>query len=105
MTKTYIAGVFALSVAAGLLGGVTQANAQQLCQPTEVVTSTLTENYGEHEIFGGLDAQERLVQMYLNPETGTWTAVMSTPNGISCVVAAGEYGSLNDYTYPEGEEM
>jgi hypothetical protein len=64
------------------------ADEQPKCGPRESQTAFLTEKFGESQIGRGL-AMEGLVEMWANPETGTWTVTVTAPDGTMCGVAAG----------------
>ena len=49
----------------------------------------LADKYGEAARVVGLMQNGSVMEIYSNSELGTWTAVVSTPAGISCVVASG----------------
>jgi len=38
----------------------------------------------------GLAANNGVVETYASTESGTWTIVITMPNGMTCLVAAGE---------------
>lgn len=65
------------------------AEAKQ-CVARSVMVDTLIAEYGEqlaevHEIKG-----KGLVEFYVSTEDGTWTALITHPNGVSCVLSVGE---------------
>ena len=73
-----------------------QAGAQaapQCGQRGEVLTS-LEKRYTEQPVAVGLDNNGALVEVIAAPEGQTWTILISMPNGVSCVVAAGEHWAL-----------
>lgn len=82
-----------LFTAALLLGVASTApplHAQQLtCAPRDSVSERLSEKYKEHVVAGGLQNSQRLVEVWASPETGTFTIIMTTAEGLSCVVASG----------------
>ena len=49
----------------------------------------LRANYDESPVAMGLTAGGGLLEVIVS-ETGTWTIIVTTPNGISCGVATGE---------------
>lgn len=53
------------------------------------VTAYLSEEYGETVAVRGLDAAGNAIVMFANPDTGTWTAFVVTPDGNACRVADG----------------
>jgi hypothetical protein len=59
------------------------------CAPREVVVDQLTSKYGETRQSAALDQQNRLVEMFANLDTGSWTALATSPSGRSCVVSYG----------------
>ena len=74
------------------------------CGTRENIIERLVEKYGE-ELFGaGLTHTRGLLEVYVSPETGTWTILMSFPNGQSCLLQAGEYWEegTSPTTKPEG---
>ena len=64
--------------------------AQQNCAPREIVIQHLSENFGETRQSIGMAERGRVVEVFASDETGTWTITMTLPNGMSCLVAAGE---------------
>lgn len=64
--------------------------AQQMrCAPHEEVERHLAERFAEQPVGIGVTLQGALMEVFAGPE-GTWTVVVSNPNGITCMVAAGE---------------
>lgn len=59
------------------------------CAKRATVESRLSGKYGETLAGQGLQGQTGVVGIWRNESTGTWTAVVRRPNGISCVLAAG----------------
>ncbi len=76
------------------------AVASSMCGPHDVLVAELGERYGEAVVFEG--RHPRLPQIYellLNPETGTFTVLISDPS-TSCVAAAGIAGAARAYVAP-----
>ena len=59
------------------------------CAPHEEVERHLAERFAEQPVGIGVTLQGALMEVFAGPE-GTWTVVISNPNGITCMVAAGE---------------
>ena len=62
----------------------------EACNTRSVMIDTLITLYGEqltevHEIGG-----KGLLEFHVSPKEGTWTALLTKGNGISCVLAVGE---------------
>ena len=72
-----------------LLAGLSTATAQEIaCGPHDTVALLLNRNYSETVESIGLTTGGSLLEIYVSP-AGTWTAVLTTPNGPSCLVEAG----------------
>lgn len=76
------------------LGFVRVAEAQDLpanCGPRAAVIATLAERYGEGVALRGLTVDGKLMEVWL-AEGGTWTILVSTAQGTSCLAASGTHG-------------
>jgi hypothetical protein len=81
----FLAGLGAIALLAS------PALARQLpCGETTQLKRMLDQSYGEVPISNGLQGNGQLLQIFASPTTGTWTAVTTTPRGMSCVVATGK---------------
>lgn len=67
----------------------TASQAQNNCADRSLVTDRLTKNYGETFAGGGLRNSESIFEVWKSDESGTWTIIMTMPNGLACVMAAG----------------
>ena len=65
------------------------ASAQMFCTGTADMLAGLASGFGEYLIGSGLSGGN-LMQLTANPQTGTWTILASTPDGQSCIFAAGD---------------
>lgn len=83
---------FALSLGfAGAVWAVFQADAAPAnCAARGVVVERLHEKFGETRRAVGLARNKALVEVFASAETGSWTIVVSLPNGLSCLVASGK---------------
>jgi hypothetical protein len=81
----------ALLVAAATLAVVTgtQTAFAQKCAPREVFEDYLKNRYEERQDAIGVTPNGHLMEVFVS-EQGTWTLLMSLPNGTSCILAAGE---------------
>ena len=82
--------LFALSLglaAFALLPGMARAAPQ--CAPRDSVAASLATQFGETRRIIGLAQDNTVMEVYAAPETGTWTLTVTLPNGITCLVAAG----------------
>lgn len=76
-----------LAVAAlGLLAGAAQA--QQVCTMRADLVKMLGDKYKEQPSGQGLVGDRAMLEVYVS-EKGTFTIVSSYPNGVACIIAAG----------------
>jgi hypothetical protein len=54
------------------------------------LAAKLEASYAEVPVSAGLRQDGNLVSVFASTTTGTWTMVMTRPEGMSCVVAVGE---------------
>lgn len=88
--KTLVGMLAILGLAGALLFDAGPAGAQQVCTTHEAATKQLGDRYGETVVGRGLSKTgTRMVEVFVS-EKGTWTVVISEPNGRSCVLASGE---------------
>lgn len=59
------------------------------CGKAQDMERILSERYGEQRVSAGLADDGRLLQIYASPTSRSWTAVHTTAQGISCILAAG----------------
>lgn len=73
------------------------------CAQREAVTVTLAERYGESRRALGL-AQNGVVMEVYAGESGSWTITITRPDGMTCLIAAGDnFQSLAEALPPEGD--
>ncbi|WP_341862721.1 hypothetical protein [Gymnodinialimonas sp. 57CJ19] len=86
--------VFAWAILAGstALPVVAQNQAvNMLCADRSIIVGELTGRYGE-EVHGmGLANQNRIVEVYVSAETGSWTIAVTSADGTMCLMAAGQH--------------
>lgn len=67
----------------------TAGHAQSSCADRSDVTERLSVKYGEKFAGGGLRNSDSIFEVWKSDETGSWTIIMTMPNGKSCIMAAG----------------
>ncbi len=65
------------------------ATAQTMCSKRSKFIDSLAEGYAESPVAMGLVSNGSVLEV-LASENGTWTIIVTMPNGLSCVVASGE---------------
>ncbi len=74
-----------------MLAWSTTAAAQQVaCRPHDDVLAHLAQKYDEVPVAIGVTNKGGLVEVLTTGDGDTWTIIVTTPQGISCLVAAGE---------------
>ncbi len=100
--------LLSMSVAAMILAGASQAfgqAAQRNCGARQQIVETLADRYGESRQSIGLGANNQVIEVYASLETGTWTITVTTPNGMTCLVASGQaYESIAEAVPARGSD-
>ncbi len=71
----------------------TPARAQMMCASHDFVTDHLAKKYGEASTAFGITNMGALVEILVSDDNdgpNTWTIIVTSPQGTSCIVAAGE---------------
>jgi hypothetical protein len=50
----------------------------------------LAEKYGEVRQLMGLADERGIVEWFASEETGSWTILLTSPQGVACMMAAGQ---------------
>ena len=98
---------FALPAALAALTLTTaQATAQsRKCAPRDMVVKRLAEKYGESRQNIGMGQQGIVMETFVSGETGSWTIIVTTPNGMTCLVASGQaYETLAEALPQPGDD-
>ncbi len=80
------------------------ANAQEpVCADRQVLVDVLEGNWGEtRQGYGLVNGADAVIEMFANAETGTWSLVLTMPDGQSCLSVAGQAWSVDEET-PAGQ--
>ncbi|MEM9045640.1 MAG: hypothetical protein AAGC81_13185 [Pseudomonadota bacterium] len=87
-TKLILA-ITAFSAALTLAPAQTAAQSM-VCGVRAKIIQQLAERYGETALSRGVARGSGVVEFYVNPESGSWTIVVTNTKGVSCLMAAGE---------------
>jgi len=71
------------------------ATAQNACMPRDGLLEKLGRKYREKPIAAGLASNGQVVELFSSPGGLTWTLVVTTPTGISCLIASGQAWNSN----------
>ena len=80
----------ALGAGFALIASTAMAQAQPQCNERDNVLALLAKKYKETPIAAGVTNTGGLVEVLTDMKSGTWTIIVTTPKGMSCLVAAGE---------------
>ncbi|MGR3468954.1 MAG: hypothetical protein ACU0CI_13860 [Shimia sp.] len=81
------------------------ARAANNCAARATVVDRLADRYGESRRSMGVAANRQLVEVYANDDTGSWSIVVTTPQGQACLVASGtSFEALAAAALPQGED-
>jgi hypothetical protein len=86
LTSTLMVG--ALAIGAFLLPS--EANGMMACGERTIIVDRLAAKFDEQRASLMIDHQGNLVKVFANPETGTWTLLITRPGGSTCVVSSGQ---------------
>lgn len=96
--------LFALSFGFALLILATRAaEAAPQCAPRETVLEQLSQTYGESRRGMGIAANNTVMEVFA-AEGGSWTVIVTLPDGMTCLVASGQgYETLSGERPARGE--
>jgi len=60
------------------------------CYAATEIAQQLAEKYHEAPVALGLQSNGNLLTVWISADGATWTAIMTSPRGVSCAIAAGE---------------
>jgi len=60
------------------------------CGAREMIVERLSRDYGESRQSLGVVGGRQVLELFASQETGSWTILLTAPDGIACLVAVGE---------------
>lgn len=85
--------IFALSLGfCAALAAALPVTAQQrnMCAQRDTVIGKLANDFGETRRSMGLAANNGIIEVHASESTGSWTITVTHPNGLTCLLAAGQ---------------
>lgn len=82
--------IAAASFVLGIVALPPPSFAQTACAPRGDIVEKLKEKYGEDQRGMGLGGKEAVIELWSSEETGSWTIMMTRPNGVTCILGAGD---------------
>lgn len=88
----------------GLAATAPPAFAQSIpCGNRELITDRLGDSFHEAQLGIGLQSDNRLIEIWSSTESGSWTILLTRPDGASCVLASGQNWLHNTAPTPKRE--
>jgi hypothetical protein len=100
MTRGTARKVFRAAVSVAAFAAASPAAAQPVCGDHAGMVAQLIGTFGEAHRGAGLAGPRAVFEVWASDATGTWTILMVTPEGLACVVAAGN--GWQGFTVPKG---
>lgn len=84
-----------LAIGFGLLQAspIAEAQGSPACAQRDQVVQRLEQRFGETPQSAGVRQDDALVEFFASDTTGTWTILKTSPDGQSCLLAAGRLPS------------
>jgi hypothetical protein len=60
------------------------------CLPHDEMLKHLSQQFKEKPVAMGVSDNGSLLELFATPDGATWTALVTRPNGVSCVVMSGD---------------
>lgn len=95
--------VAAIGVVILLFPMVTNGRAQGICMRSPDIYKSLSQDYGEVRIGTGLGINGELIEVWTNPESRSFSILVTLASGISCMSASG--GSWDSYEIEHEPEI
>ncbi|MDJ0630774.1 MAG: hypothetical protein QNJ44_21130 [Rhodobacter sp.] len=99
----------ALSLGVGamiLATGHAFAQQNRNCADRDRVVERLASGFGETRQSIGLGANNAVIEVFASLETGTWTITVTSPAGLTCLVASGQaFETVTEDLTPTGLQL
>lgn len=85
-----IGKAFSAAIIVGLAATAVPSHARSVCAERDHLTMGLADKFGESRIAGGLQSETKMVEVFMSEKTGSFTILLTTPDGQSCIVSSGK---------------
>lgn len=89
LNKTLAIAGMAVALCTATAFSPSPAGAQQICAERVGILKQLNKTHKEAPQALGVTGSGQIIEL-LTSDRGTWTIIVTAPNGVSCLVAAGE---------------
>ncbi len=90
VARLFLSIAVAMLLLAGAAFMTHPAAAQQAGRPRAEVVKVLGDRYAEESVGLGIAQNGGVIELFISKDGTTWTIVLTMPNGLSQVIAAGE---------------
>lgn len=98
--------IIASTMIFGMAAIAPPAHGQVACASRDSLIEGLAKKYGEERVAGGLQSADQMVEVFSSPETGSFTILLTHPNGQSCVVSSGKsWNTFEPTEVPAGSKV
>ena len=77
------------AAAAALALSASAAGAQSACMPRDRIVDRLEAAFSEKLAGRGLESSERIFEIFISQDGGSWTIIQTFADGVSCIMATG----------------
>ena len=94
-----------IGIVAGFLSFIVNVKAQDItsktftknvmCSTHPFVTNDLEKNHKQLRTWWAITSDKELIELFVNNEKGTWTIILSKPDGIACGLVGGSQNGSN----------
>ncbi len=81
----------------------TNAFAMSNCGDRDHVIASLSDKYAERHIASGFQSEAGLMEIWASDSDGSWTILLTRPDGKTCVMASGTHWLENDMVPVKGD--
>lgn len=69
--------------------GAASSTMADVCAPRDAVVAKLASGFGEQPVATGMTDDGGQLEVWMSPKTGTFTVLVSRPDGSTCIVSSG----------------
>lgn len=81
--------MLAFGIAALTIAGTQSQSQTRNCAPRDHVLKQLGDRFSEQRQSIGIAQNNTIVELFAAPTTGTWSIIVTAPNGTTCLIASG----------------
>ncbi len=94
LLKSFAAGLATAALAFGAQLATAKATEKPTCAPRNVIVTGLTKKFREKRQAAGLISNKAVMELYVS-QRGSWTILMTTTNGVTCLLASGDAWNMS----------